>query len=112
MMPIIILLIFSIFAWRFDWDIKLFACAIILSSIILIPLSHKSIEDDIVRFQQIKSVAISIHTSAALSEYERAIIIVEIPKQNKWLHTVKSLNKWYLFDIYLPDEIELLTPIE
>jgi len=79
-------------------------------AVILVPCLRYSNRLDILEFNSLKQTISNSRLKP--DNLERVAFLQSIAEQNQWLVVIQDQNKSLWFDIYVPDEIEQLKPIE
>jgi hypothetical protein len=74
--------------------------------IAILPFYRIGVESEISQF---KAVVVSLESSDG--EIESAAVRIEAVKANSWLADRQYYNNTFLFDWFIPDEVDSLTPI-
>lgn len=91
-------------------DIMAIMGGIILAvALLAVPVGRLSVHADIAKFSAVKETAVMAR--GAEHDWELAAFQAEIASANRWLAGVKYWNST-AFDLWVPDEIENLEPIQ
>lgn len=78
-------------------------------SLIIIPMHHMSTHSQIVKFNSLEDTIENARNNEMY--FETVSMQRRIAKKNEWLSTQKYWND-SVFDIWIPDEVEKLEPLE
>jgi len=81
----------------------------LLISLILLPVSYYGTQSEIAEFQSVQNTITVARKKG--KDLEAAAYQIKIAESNQWLARVQYWNKT-IFDIYYPDEVMELHPIE
>jgi len=81
----------------------------LLAGVICIPVGYMEVMGEIAEFRSVQSTLGASRASG--SESERYAVLMKVADSNKWLASQKYYNST-IFDIWIPDEIEALEPIQ
>jgi len=103
---------FAVKKYDCTWaTIPAIAFGVVLFLVILVmPIRYATTIGSIVRFNACKET-VKIAREDGASVIERAALVPELVRSNKWLAAQKYWNsKWY-FDEFIPDKVDELEPI-
>jgi len=92
--------------------VTLFMSCILLGIMLLcIPLIRMSVRNDIIKFNTTNKTLNNARQNKT-SDIERAAILKDVINRNNFLITIQYWNKNLITDIFIPDEIDNLKPME
>lgn len=93
----------------FAWISSVFLGMSLFITLITVPLNFYSVHGEIQEFNAVKA---TIETSRKKGlDVENAAFQMKIADNNKWLASLKYWNST-IFDIWIPDDVEKLKPLE
>ncbi len=85
---------------------------LLLVALICLPLNRMDVKQEIRHYEALKATIVeSRNTSDVSHGIERAAIITQVAEKNGW---VKDMQYWNnsLFDIWIPDSVDTLSPLK